>query len=76
MFETGDHLSQAEFHERYERMPEHIKADLLGVVHASLPALPRLCLKTRSYARQSVVFVRGRAIAATLIPTFQTKPSI
>ncbi len=30
--ETGDHLSQPEFHARYERMPEDVKAELIGGV--------------------------------------------
>ncbi len=34
MFETGDHLSQPEFHALYERAPEHVKAELIaGVVY-------------------------------------------
>ena len=30
LFETGDHLSQREFHTRYELMPESVKAELIG----------------------------------------------
>lgn len=34
LLETGDHLSQAEFHARYERMSEDVKAELIsGVVY-------------------------------------------
>lgn len=28
--ENGDHLTQPEFHRRYEAMPEHVKAELIG----------------------------------------------
>jgi Uma2 family endonuclease len=30
MLESGDHLDQPEFHRRYERMPPHVKAELIG----------------------------------------------
>src|SRR5437879_11477174 len=36
--EPGDHLDQKTFHERYEAMPEHVRAELIGgVVHLSSP---------------------------------------
>src|SRR5713101_1026796 len=28
--ETGDHLDQKTFHARYEAMPEHVRAELIG----------------------------------------------
>jgi hypothetical protein len=30
--EPGDRLDQKTFHERYEAMPEHVKAELIGGV--------------------------------------------
>ncbi len=36
--ENGDHLTQQEFHRRYEAMPENVKAELInGVVYMSSP---------------------------------------
>lgn len=40
--ENGDRLNQQEFHRRYEAMPEHVKAELIGgVVHMPSPAKAR-----------------------------------
>src|SRR4029078_3936541 len=38
--EPGDHLDQATFHERYEQMPENVKAELIGGV-VYMPAAMR-----------------------------------
>src|SRR5436190_15582549 len=36
--EQGDHLDQKTFHERYEAMPKHVRAELIGgVVYMSSP---------------------------------------
>lgn len=36
--EQGDHLDQKTFHHRYEAMPEHVKAELIGgIVHMPSP---------------------------------------
>ncbi len=36
--ESGDHLTQKEFHRRYEAMPEHVKAELIaGIVYMASP---------------------------------------
>jgi Uma2 family endonuclease len=40
--ENGDRLDQKTFHERYEAMPENVKAELIGgVVYMSSPLKPR-----------------------------------
>src|SRR5882724_10993855 len=37
--ENGDHLDQKTFHERYEAMPEHVRAELIGgIVYMSSPS--------------------------------------
>src|SRR5438132_602030 len=40
--EPGDRLDQKTFHERYEAMPEHVKAELIGgIVHMPSPLKAR-----------------------------------
>lgn len=40
--ENGDHLDQKTFHARYEAMPRHVRAELIGgVVHMPSPLKPR-----------------------------------
>src|SRR5438094_7619698 len=40
--ENGDRLDQPTFHERYEAMPEHVRAELIGgVVHMPSPLKPK-----------------------------------
>jgi Uma2 family endonuclease len=42
MLENGDRLDQKTFHERYEAMPENVKAELIGgIVHMASPLKPR-----------------------------------
>src|SRR5438477_10122490 len=38
LLENGDHLTQAEFHRRYEAYPDNIKAELIGgIVYMASP---------------------------------------
>src|SRR5262245_58007076 len=40
--ENGDHLDQKTFHERYEAMPSHVRAELIGgIVFMASPQKPQ-----------------------------------